>query len=350
MPRNIGFVIGAFMQPQILAQIENRRYPIHEYILFLRRNHARAFYYDDLKRLDPERFEVLKAEGSLAWGMPRVVSSVDPPLDTVLATGEDVGLPLALDESAQKHRLPLYVITHGFVVRYADAMEAVRCMDHVRFLCLSEQLKTMLVNKFGVPESRVTNTGYGVDTRFFRPAKDSSFSKPLIVSAGAANRDYRTFVNAVETLAVDVKIAADSAWCPTVIDIDIDRLPPHIEVHSQGDYSGLRELYAKASFIVVPLLPAPFACGYAVIAEAMAMGKAVIATQTESHSDFVIDGETGYYVRPGDVQDLREKIEYLLAHPAWAREMGQRAQLRIEQNFSVEKYCERLEREILDTG
>jgi glycosyltransferase involved in cell wall biosynthesis len=223
-------------------------------------------------------------------------------------------------------------------------MDAVRSMDHVRFLCLSEQLKTMLINKFGIPESRVTNTGYGVDTRFFRPAKDSSFSKPLIVSAGAANRDYRTFVNAVETLDVDVKIAADSAWCPTVIDIDSDRLPPHIEVHSQGDYYRLRELYAKASFIVVPLLPAPFACGYAVIAEAMAMGKAVIATQTESHSDFVIDGETGYYVRPVDVQDLREKIEYLLAHPALAREMGQRARLRIEQNFSVEKYCERLER------
>ena len=343
MPRNIGFVIGAFKQPQVLAQIESEHYPIHEFILFLRRNKARAFYYDDLKRLNPEGFEALKAEGSLAWGMPGVVSSVEPPLDTILATGEDVGLPLALDSSTEKLRLPIYIITHGFLVRNAHLMESVRRMDHVQFLCLSEQLRNMVVKRFGVPEWRVTNTGYGLDTRFFRPAKNPSSARPLIVSAGAANRDYRTLVKAVKTLDVDVKIAADSTWCPTRIDIDIDRLAPNIEVRSYGDYERLRELYAEASFVVVPLLPAPFACGYAVIVEAMGMGKAVVVTKTESHSDFVIDGETGYYVRPGDVWELREKIEHLLAHPELTRQMGQRGRLRIERNFSVEKYCERLE-------
>ena len=346
MAQNIGFVIGAFKQPQVLAQIESECYPIHEFILFLRRNKARAFYYDDLKRLDPDRFESLKAEGSLAWGMPAVVSSVDPPLDLILATGEDVGLPLALDTTTEKRRLPIYIITHGFLVRNAHAMESVSKMDHVHFLCLSEKLRKIVVERFGVPEWRVTNTGYGLDTRFFRPATSTSSARPLIVSAGAANRDYRTLVKAVETLDVDLKIAAASTWCPTHINIDIDSLPPNIEIRSYGDYERLRELYAAASFVVVPLLPAPFACGYAVIVEAMGMGKAVVVTKTESHSDFVIDGETGYYVRPGDVRELQDKIKHLLSRPELTRLMGQRGRLTIERNYSVEKYCERLENAI----
>jgi glycosyltransferase involved in cell wall biosynthesis len=316
-----------------------------EYALFLNRNKARAFYYDDLKQLDPQLFKVLEAANLLALGLPKAVHSVAPPVEMILAISEEVGLPLALDIQARKLRIPVYIITHGFLVRTSRTMETVRLMENVRFLCLSEQLKELLVDRFKVPESRVQNVGYGVDVRFFYPV-EAPCARPTIVSAGAANRDYRTLVQAVRSLNAEVKIAADSAWYPTRIDIERDRLPANVEARSYKDYINLRQLYAKASFVVVPLRQAQFACGYAVILEAMAMGRPVIATKTESHGDFIIDGETGYYVRPGDDGDLREKIEHLLANPELAQQMGKRARIRVERHFSCEVYCERLERAI----
>jgi glycosyltransferase involved in cell wall biosynthesis len=75
----------------------------------------------------------------------------------------------------------------------------------------------------------------------------------------------------------------------------------------------------------------------------MAMGKAVITTQTESLRAVVVDGETGYHVRPGDVDGLRAKMAHLLAHPDEAKQLGLRARQRMEQYFSVEAYCQRIE-------
>ena len=345
MLRNLGYVMGSIKQPQVFAGIESGRHPLTDYALFLRRNPARAIYYDDVARADARFFEVLKARDLLAWGPPRAVYSLDPPVDAILATGEDVGLPLALEAKARKLRPTIYIITHGFVARDRHLTKSVARLENVRFLCLSERLKQIMIEQFEVPEWRAANTGYGVDVRFFSPVA-SWRSRPVIVSAGITNRDYHTLLQAVRPFDVDVKIAADSAWYPRSLDMQSASLPPNVEMRSYGDYLNLRRLYGEAAFVVVPLHPASFACGYAVIVEAMAMGKAVIATKTASHGDFIVDGETGYYVRPGDVEQMREKIAHLLADPAQAREMGRRARQQIEREFSQERYCERLEHAI----
>jgi glycosyltransferase involved in cell wall biosynthesis len=346
LPQNLGYVIGSFKEPGVIQHMKMGRRPLSEYAVFLNRNRARAFFYDDVAQLGADTFEILKEENMLAWGMPSVILSAASSLDAIIVSGEDVGLPLALALQKQKVRMPVYIITHGFVVRTVDLMMSVRDNENIHFLCLSKRLKEMLVERFQVPGSRVINTGYGVDTQFFRPAKTPS-SRPVIVSAGTTNRDYRTLVRAVGSLDAEVKIAADSAWHPMEVDISQDRLPENFEVRSYGTYERLRQLYEEAAFVVVPLRQSLSACGYAVIAEAMAMGKVVIATKTESYSDFILDGETGYYVAPGDVADLREKIEHLLTNPALANQMGRRARIRMERQFSQEKYCERLEGAIM---
>src|SRR5262249_31232483 len=236
-----GLVISAMRQPQMIRDIENGRRPMVDYVLFLRRNKAREFYYDDLKRIDPRLFRTLEVVNLLALGLPKVVHSVAPPLEMVLAICEDVGLPLALEVQARKLSIPVYIITHGFLVRTSRMMEAIRLMENVRFLCLSERLKELLVDRFKVPESRVQNVGYGVDIKFFHPA-ETLCASPTIVSVGAANRDYLTFLQAVEPLNAKVKIAADSAWYPTSMDTENYRLPVNVEARANGDYLSMRQL------------------------------------------------------------------------------------------------------------
>ena len=270
---------------------------------------------------------------------------VQPDLTQVLTTGEDVGLPLALVQRLSGGSRPLSILVHGSYLgspKGAWALRLLRGRRHLRFLCLSESLRQRLVQAHGIPEGRVFNIGYGVDTRFFQPASAPKSGTGPIVSAGMANRDYRTLAAAVTGLNAETKIAADSAWFRSDLDIAGMALPPGVEVRSYGNYAGLRRLYAEALCVVVPLRPAVHACGYAVIAEAMAMGKPVITTDIAGRSDYLVDGETGFYVPPGDAAALRARIVQLQSDPALAERLGQNARRLIEERYTLEAATDRV--------
>lgn len=268
-----------------------------------------------------------------------------------LFAGEDLGIPVALLDCVAPLKSAMYIITHGSYMaspKFKWLMSLFKRKHNIHFLPLAESVGDLLVNEFGVHPSRVHNTGYGIDTHYFQPAE--KVDSPLIVSAGMASRDYQALVSAVTPLGVPLRIAADSAWFPQAVNIDTSNLPAFIDVRSAGNYVGLRSLYAQASFVVVPLENVKHACGYAVIGEAMAMGKAVIATRTQTPSDFVIDGVTGFLVQPGDVEGLRDKIRWCLEHPEEVAGMGARARQHIVDNYSVEVYCSKIASAIAQTS
>jgi glycosyltransferase involved in cell wall biosynthesis len=203
-----------------------------------------------------------------------------------------------------------------------------------------------MINEFGFSVSCVHSCGYGVDTDYFSP-RYAKADKPMILAAGTANRDYKTLISAVQDLDVDLHIAADSAWYPVETNAHGLDLPSNVTLKSAGDYAGLRQLYSKCRFVVVPMLPAKFACGFAVIAEAMAMGKPVIATRTEALSDFIHEGETGFLVDVGDVSGLRERIQWMIKHPEIVDSMGNFARRMMQEKWSLPAYCERLESAVI---
>jgi glycosyltransferase involved in cell wall biosynthesis len=73
------------------------------------------------------------------------------------------------------------------------------------------------------------------------------------------------------------------------------------------------------------------------ILEAMAMGRAVIATDCPSGpSEIICDGVDGYLVPPGDPDVLVEKLKYLLDNADVRNTLGQKARVRV-MDFSREK-------------
>ena len=74
-----------------------------------------------------------------------------------------------------------------------------------------------------------------------------------------------------------------------------------------------------------------------VIMEYMAFGKPVIATDGGGTNEIVIDGGTGFLVKSNSVEELADKIEYLLENEKIAAIMGDRGRERIKQEFSLEK-------------
>ncbi len=75
--------------------------------------------------------------------------------------------------------------------------------------------------------------------------------------------------------------------------------------------------------------------------EAMACGAAVICTRVGGLPELMIDGETGFLVEPGNVEELGERIRRLLAEPELAARFGQAARRRIESVFTWDDVARR---------
>lgn len=211
-----------------------------------------------------------------------------------------------------------------------------------RVLCLSDRSRQELEHRYKIDPSRIIVVGSRVDTEFFTPNADAVI-EAQVCSAGAVNRDYETLIAATEPLGIPTKIAADTAWRYSVDDAAVlsRELPGHVEMRSWGTYVNLRELYATSAVVVVPLRK-PMLSGVTVALEAMAMGRPVILTRNEYIEDFLIDGENGFFVPPGDAEAIRERVRYLLDHPAEAERVGTRAREWVQERFSIPSYTARI--------
>jgi glycosyltransferase involved in cell wall biosynthesis len=81
----------------------------------------------------------------------------------------------------------------------------------------------------------------------------------------------------------------------------------------------LERLYARASVVACPSRREGFGV---VCAEAMAHGRAVVASDVGGLRDLVVDGDTGVLVPPRDVRALRAALERLLADSALRQRLG----------------------------
>lgn len=345
MTATASLFLGGAVPPDLPTQITQGTHPRVEFLYLRDHFDFNLFSFNDREPNAPKLLRGVMNRLSPYWGLG-VLGRVSGAVRTqVVATGEDVGIPLALLQSLTGGRRDVTIVTHGSYFgspKFRYLARLLKKNPRLRFLCLSESLRRQLIDVHGFSEKQVANVGYGVDTVFFSPDTVRPVKQRQIAAAGMAKRDYKTLVAAAQSLPVEVKIAADSAWFDADLDIAAEPLPPNVEARSYGDYCGLRDLYAESAFVVVPLQQAVHACGFAVIAEAMAMGKPVITTRIIGHSDYVIEGETGFYVPPGDKDALRERISYLLENPPIAQAMGQKARQLIESKFSLERYSERI--------
>jgi glycosyltransferase involved in cell wall biosynthesis len=73
------------------------------------------------------------------------------------------------------------------------------------------------------------------------------------------------------------------------------------------------------------------------LVDAMAAGKASVATTVGGIPEVMVDGETGYLVEPRDDKAMAEKLVKLLTDEPLRRLMGQAAERRARERFTVER-------------
>jgi glycosyltransferase involved in cell wall biosynthesis len=80
-----------------------------------------------------------------------------------------------------------------------------------------------------------------------------------------------------------------------------------------------------------------------VLVEAMATGKAVVASNVGGIPDLVKHGQNGFLIKPGDIYALSFYIEKLLGDETLRSDMGEIGQT-MSRNFSVKKMVDRIDR------
>lgn len=257
--------------------------------------------------------------------------------DAVFSDGEHVGIPLGIAMRTRGPSRPHLMLGHHLTSKSKPWMlRGLRHMGISRVLVHSRRQLDVALERLGFTADSAAFLPYYADAAFWRPQREGHES--LIVTAGREHRDYASFAAAVGTLPVRAFIAAGSLYSPSARCLVPDAMPANVSVGMRSPLK-LRELYASAEIVVVPLMPNDFQAGVTTMLEAMAMARPVVVTATEGQRDVVVDGETGILVPPYDPATLREELRRLHDNPAERRRLGDNARAAVLERFDLPTYA-----------
>ena len=342
-------LIPSVLKTDVDADVAEDRHPVMDYYALadaLRQQHGMtvdiADHADAAKDTYPAVRLAQKAGGpdaalaTLGWARRRGY-------DAIFSNGENVGIPLALllglTGGGPGHVTIGHRLSAGKKRLFFQTLKAQRQMQTI--FVYAQAQSDWAVDTLGIASEKVALIPFHADDHFYRPLPTVPHPNQ-ICAAGLEWRDYPTLIDAVSGMPeLSVKLAAASPWSKGRNETEGRTLPPNVDAR-RYDYAGLRQLYAESLFVVVPLYETDFQAGVTTILEAMAMGKAVIATRTAGQTDVIQDGLTGLMVAPGDAEGWRAAITRLRDDAALRERLGRAARRWVEEHATLDRWAGRL--------
>jgi glycosyltransferase involved in cell wall biosynthesis len=209
--------------------------------------------------------------------------------------------------------------------------------DH--FSCNAAILKKIMMDRFPIPDDRITVIHNGVSLDDFRPA--SGFlpvnkQVVLCIARFVPEKDHETLIAAFSQVAArhpeaELWLVGDGPGRQAIHRLATRRIPPR-QLRLLPGQSDIASLLRQSSLLVLSSthegLPN-------VVLEAMASGLPVVATHVGGLPEVVQQGETGWLVAPKDVPALADAVSHLLAHDQVRTAFGQAGRKRAERRFSL---------------
>ena len=134
--------------------------------------------------------------------------------------------------------------------------------------------------------------------------------------------------------SLPLKIAGDGPLRAQLLDyVERHRLAGRVELLGSQSPERVLALMKQAKVVIFP--SEWYETFGRVAAEAYACGVPVVASQMGAIAEVVADGRTGLHFRPGDADDLAEKIEWLEEHPDDHARMRQEARAEFESKYTA---------------
>jgi glycosyltransferase involved in cell wall biosynthesis len=108
--------------------------------------------------------------------------------------------------------------------------------------------------------------------------------------------------------------------------------------HFAGYQDNVADLLGLAEIVWIPSLSPG---GIQVALEAMAVGRPIVASRLPALAEIIVDGETGFLVKPSDKPELARRTRLLLEDAGLRERMGTAGRQRAENAFSLSTMVER---------
>jgi glycosyltransferase involved in cell wall biosynthesis len=188
----------------------------------------------------------------------------------------------------------------------------------------------------GINPSKIAKVPYGVDIDLFKPPNANIERKGLVcVATVGLRKGHHILVDAFRSLnssknELTLVGPIDQEW---IRRLDLNR--GDIRITGTLNRSGLIKELQQASIFVLASLEEGLAL---VIAQAMACGLPIVATESTGASELINDGVEGFIVPSGDRKALAVAIDTLLSDTEMAKNMGIAACNRVKSLGGWETY------------
>ena len=223
----------------------------------------------------------------------------------------------------------------------------------------SYSVKKFIINYHRINQEKITVIYNGIEAGKFIIPKDKIIEKRdelclqpdihtlCIVGSLALRKGHIFLIKALPAVVnqfpnLRLLIAGDDIPLEKSTKKDIFQLLNTLQLTENVDFLGLRtDIPEILSIIDIFILPSIIEGFGLAIAEAMAAGKPVVASNVDGIKEVVEDGVTGILVPPQNTEALANAILYLLNNPRKAVAMGKAGRKRVKQLFTVEKMVSR---------
>jgi glycosyltransferase involved in cell wall biosynthesis len=242
----------------------------------------------------------------------------------------------ALPKKCNRHSLARTAlsVTESYVSHW---LGAARYID--RFIAVSEFLRGKMI-EHGFPAERITTIHNCVDTTGITPARTPG-RHLLYFGRLEKVKGIMTLIEAVAPLKhIPLMIVGDGSLRGSIeARLQRDGLD-HIRLLGFRSGPELAEIIAGS---ICAILPSEWyeTLGLTLL-ESFTHGRPVVASRIGGIPEVVTDQVDGFLFEPGNVDQLREKLEWMAAHPERAIEMGLAGRRKVETAFSPEKYYDEL--------
>jgi glycosyltransferase involved in cell wall biosynthesis len=218
-----------------------------------------------------------------------------------------------------------------------------------QYIAVSDVVARQLCHSFHAPAAKVKTIHNSIPLTLYNgPANQALKANlnrgtgvPVVLTIARLDKQkgHNFLLEAVRQLPEAVFVLAGSGPEGEALQAQARALAIADRVLFLGHRPDVPDLLASCDLFVLPSLYEGFPLS---ILEAMAAGKAVVATAVGGVPEAVLDGQTGLLVPPADPAALANAIRSLLSAPSLAAKMGAGGKARVQSAFSVDVMAQQI--------
>jgi glycosyltransferase involved in cell wall biosynthesis len=227
-------------------------------------------------------------------------------------------------------------------------------------LAISNVIKNNLLDTCPIPEKKIKLMHNGIDIQRFNPQntdgklirkefgiQDSDLVIGMLArfSPGKGHEEYLQAASELLKIYKHLKflIVGEPSRGENEYAEKIKGLAKEYKIENNVIFTGYRsdtpEVLSSMDIFAFPSHSEAFGIA---LAEALAMGKPSVCSNSDGVLDIVVDGVTSYLFEKQNFMDLAEKLEFLINSPEKRKEFGYAARLRAVECFDIEKLSDKM--------